>query len=282
MSDNSSPTPYPGIDTSAPLKRDFTFTKERAGATLTMRVEAASWGYPNWGLQIGVSIDDGGKTRHNSTGARRPDLPFEKATVGDALALFESVGVVPCRTCGAPAFDPATSITNRAGECESCFLERIDRDYQRQMLPSRIRELKAELQRAGDHKAKGFTHRLLAMIHPEAGGDDYLVEFFTKKEPTPAEIEKLLKKRRSAVLNDYRLTHLDNLQTSLQEALAKAEADKVTFAAEKDTARKAAAKAARDAKKAIGAAAKTPAKARRSKAPAGTGQPPQGDQGAAS
>jgi hypothetical protein len=282
MSDNSSPTPYPGIDTSAPLARDFTFSTQRAGATLTMRIEHPSWGYPNWGLQIGVSIDDGGKTRHNSTGARRPGLPFEQATVGDALALFESVGVVPCRTCGAPAFDPATSITNRAGECESCFLERIDRDFERDMLPVRIGKLKAELQRALDHKAKGFTHRLLAMIHPEEGGDDYLVEFFTKTEPTPAGIEKLLKKWRSAVLNDYRVTHLDNLQTSLKEALAKAEADTVTFAAEKTEARKVAAKAARDAKKAIGAAAKTPGQARSSKAPAGKGQPPKSGQGDAS
>lgn len=256
MSDSSSPQSYPGIDTSAPLARDFTFTTQRAGVTLTARVEHPSWSYSNWGLQIGVTINEGAKPNQGRTSARRPELPFEQATVGDALALFDSVGIVPCRTCSAPAFDPATSETNREGECESCFLRRLERDFERQTLPSRIRDLKAELQRAVDHRAKGFTHRLLAMIHPEAGGSDYLVEFFTEKEPTPAEIEKLLKERRSAVLNDYRLTHLDILQTSLQEALAKAEADKAAFAAEKAAARKVAAKAARDAKKAIGAAAK--------------------------
>lgn len=258
MSDTPSPTPYPGIDLSKRLPREFTFTTQRAGTKLTLRIEHPSWTYRNWGLQIGVSIDDGGKTRHNSTGARRPDLPFEQATIGDALALFESVGVVPCRTCGAPAFDPATSITNRAGECERCFLQRIDRDFERKMLPSRIRKLHDEIQRAQEHKAKGFTHRLLAVIHPQAGGDDYFVEFFSKTEPTPAAIEKLLRKRGSAVLNDYALTHLDNLQTILQEALAKAEADKVAFAAEKATARKDAAKATRAAKKAIGKASKKP------------------------
>lgn len=282
MSDTSSPQPYPGIETSAPLARDFTFTTQRAGATLTMRVEHPSWGYPNWGLQIGVTIDDGGKTRHNSAGARRPELPFEQATVGDALALFDSVAIVPCRTCGAPAFDPATSITNRAGECESCFLERIDRDFQRQMLPSRIRELKAELQRAEQHKANGFTHRLLAVIHPKSGGDDRMVEFFTKGELTPAEIEKLLKKRGSAVLNDYRLSHLDNLQTSLQQALAKAEADQEAFAQEKAAARKVSAKAARDAKKTIGAAAKAPSTKSSPKATGATAASPKGGQGSKS
>jgi len=60
--------------------------------TLTLRVQHPSWSYRNGGVQIGVSIDDWGKTQHNSIGARRHDLPFEEATIGDARALFRSVG----------------------------------------------------------------------------------------------------------------------------------------------------------------------------------------------
>lgn len=201
MSDTNTQSRHPGIDPSAPLPRDFSLTIKRGGVTLSMRVEHPSWTYPNWGLQIGVRIEEVGQTRHNTTSARKPDLPIDQATVGDALALFDSVGIVPCSTCGAPAFDPKTCTTNRAGECETCFLRRLREDFEREDLPSRIRELKGDIKRAEQHKAKGFTHHLLSMIHPTAG-DDYAVEFYWKAEPKPVEIEALLKKRGSEILND--------------------------------------------------------------------------------
>jgi len=49
-------------------------------------------------------------------------------------------------------------------------------------------------------KAKGFTHFVLATIHPSSG-DDYQTGCFYPFEPTQQDILKLLKK--STVKNDY-------------------------------------------------------------------------------
>lgn len=275
------------IDRSDALTRDFTHTEAHKGYALSVRVEHPSWTHPDGGLWLGVTLTPteqpetdahaqpdappekaaAKKTRPAHTMACRADLDFARATVGDALSLFESVGVIPCRTCSAPAFDPKTCNTNRDGECEACFLQRLQRDFDRETLPARIRELKADIKRAELHKAKGFTHHLLAMIHP-ASGDDFTVEFFAKGEPPPEEIKKLLKKRGSQVLDDYRLSHIDVLQTNLRNALVKAEADKAAFAADKAGAKKSLLKAERDAQQALAAVA-TSAKRKPAKPPKG-------------
>lgn len=55
-------------------------------------------------------------------------------------------------------------------------------------------------------KSRGYTHRLNAWIHPEAGGSDYQrVEYF-KAQPTPAEIARVLTS--SCVKDDFKVTAL--------------------------------------------------------------------------
>lgn len=55
------------------------------------------------------------------------------------------------------------------------------------------------------YKAKGYTHRVDAWIHPD-DGDDYQTTTYFAGEPQKAEIDKLL--RKSAVKNDYTVTEL--------------------------------------------------------------------------
>lgn len=56
---------------------------------------------------------------------------------------------------------------------------------------------KAHLERTiAIRKKHGFTHRIVAWIHPKRGGDDYRIEAWTKGEPSPAEIALLLRDSR--------------------------------------------------------------------------------------
>jgi len=52
-------------------------------------------------------------------------------------------------------------------------------------------------------KRKGYTHKVLACIHPSAGGDDFFTQTYFKGEPTKVDIAALL--RKSAVKDDYRV-----------------------------------------------------------------------------
>lgn len=56
------------------------------------------------------------------------------------------------------------------------------------------------------YKAKGYTHRLNAYVHPEHGGDDYMTVTYFAGAPKKAQIDKIL--RSSAVKDDYAVTEL--------------------------------------------------------------------------
>ena len=86
--------------------------------------------------------------------------------------------------------------------------EERDRAYQ---AGAEERRQKAAMEKAAQdttYKAKGFTHRVNAWVHPSSGGDDYPIEMYCKGEPTKAQIRKELNKRGSAVMDDYQITVL--------------------------------------------------------------------------
>ena len=54
-------------------------------------------------------------------------------------------------------------------------------------------------------KRARWNWKLTAWVHPDMGGDDYLIEYEFEIKPTKEEIKKLLRKHSSAATNDYRL-----------------------------------------------------------------------------
>jgi hypothetical protein len=150
---------------------------------------------PNYGLQCQVTIPDGGGSAylHDKT------LKFENAQLADLETMLGRVKVCKCEKCGKPAFDPSSVQTNRSGGCEACFMEALNKKYEQSMAREKAKRRKLDEQR----KAQGFTHKVEAWVHPEAGGSDYEIVLFAKSLPTAALIQKELKKRRSAVMDDY-------------------------------------------------------------------------------
>jgi hypothetical protein len=57
-------------------------------------------------------------------------------------------------------------------------------------------------------KKKGMVARVEAWVHPEQGGDDYMLDIYYSSQPSNAEIETALRQKGSAVLNDFRIIAL--------------------------------------------------------------------------
>jgi hypothetical protein len=155
--------------------------------------------YAQYGTQVSVIMAGSGRASIIDKG-----LLLENAKVEDLQRMLDQVGIVSCKKCGKPAFDTATVNTNRDGECEACFMERLNAECAKATEKENKRFAKLDEK----HKKQGFTHRVDAWIHPEAGGDDRQVSFYVKGEPTNELIQKQLKKSRSSKLDDYMVVEL--------------------------------------------------------------------------
>lgn len=130
------------------------------------------------------SVTDGSKTSHDYNSR-------------DIESLLGKVKIIACKECGEPAFDPSAVETNRNGLCEKCFMDDLNKEFKKES----EKERKKVAYRDAKKKAEGFTHRITAWIH--AGGDDRQVDFYTNAEPTKKQIQALIRKEGSRVLDDY-------------------------------------------------------------------------------
>lgn len=179
--------------------KQFSHRFAKNGAELTATISPCSWMYKGYGLQVSVQMKGGGDVIKH-----RKDVTFEDATEAQAIELAESIGVITCSRCGKPAFDPATCDTNRAELCEHCFLFDLNAKYEK----DKKKEEQKLKRRDAAKKKQGYTHRVTAWVHPEAGGDDYMVDLYCPGKPTAAQIKAELKKEGSCVLDHYQIHEL--------------------------------------------------------------------------
>lgn len=179
--------------------KDQPFTAKCGDHTLLASVSPCSWMHAGYGLQLRVEIEGARGHVFLHDKAR----PFEGATLKHALDMLAAVRIIPCKTCGQPAFDPAAVKTNRDGQCEVCFMQALTADLEQDQAKEQKKIARLDAKR----KAEGFTHRVDAWIHPARGGDDYQMSMWMK-DPTTEAIQNELKKQRSVILTDYRTTPL--------------------------------------------------------------------------
>lgn len=189
-STNTTPSPKTksGIST-------LTLTREERGHVLTAKVTPGSWTRPHLPFQIIVEID--GK-KGGYAAVRDTKLTYSQAFTKDIERLFAQVRLGDCVKCGGITFDPATVNNYKSQCCHACFMAEI-----RQALTKENELVQKRIERMDkQHKAKGYTHRVTAWVHPE-NGSDVNIDFWTKKEPTQAEVAQTLKEQGSVVLDDY-------------------------------------------------------------------------------
>src|SRR5579872_4803272 len=123
----------------------------------------------------------------------------------DIVRLLATVRIQKCKNpdCHNHAFHPDHG-SNRQGECEQCFMAKLNAEYEAEK-----KKEDADIARRDEQmKRKGMTVRVEAWVHPEEGGDDYIVDIYYSRKPTPAQIEKALRDKGSSVFTDYRVVTL--------------------------------------------------------------------------
>lgn len=135
-------------------------------------------------------------------------IKFANATDKMFDRLCAEVSLVPCKICRRNrAFDPKVhriSETNRNGVCEKCFIKALYAEGAEAEKQERKEEDKIDARK----KERGFAYKLVAWVHPKQGGDDYSITDYYQQKPTARFIKERLKKRRSAILDDYKVTRL--------------------------------------------------------------------------
>lgn len=180
------------------LQRDFTYSFTRSFVQLTATVAPYSWMYPGRGLGIVVTLNQGGEVI-----LRRNNLSLDTATVENVQEMIKDVNVIHCSKCGAPAFDPTTVETNRNGLCEQCFIDALTNECKK----AEETEAKMIRRRDAQFKKKGYTHKVIAWVHPDRG-DDYQMDIYYREQPTATLVQHELKKRQSRITTDYTIVSL--------------------------------------------------------------------------
>lgn len=183
------------------IAQNFIHSWEIDGNKLSASISPCCWMNDGYGLQIRIDFqaEHGGSAYlHNKK------LKFSEATEQDMIDMCNQVKLVPCKTCGKPAFDPSVVDTNRDGECEACFMAALTKEYE----ASRKKEAAALARRDRNRAKQGYTHRVTAWVHPSKGGDDYMVDIYSLGKPSKALITSELRKMGSRVLDDYTIVEL--------------------------------------------------------------------------
>lgn len=166
-------------------------------AAFRAEVSPCCYMYAGYGVQLRVELDCGGWTTVNDK-----SVQFSDCTIEQAQTLAETVKVRKCSCCDNPAIDPGVTETNRAGQCEKCFLAKLRRELEADQKKEEAKLRKKD----GKMKLKGYTHRVEAWVHPEHG-DDYQLSIWAI-DPSAEDIQKILRKRGCSIGTDYQLIQL--------------------------------------------------------------------------
>jgi hypothetical protein len=180
--------------------KNFKVKTEKNGAILTAEVSPCVYFYDNYPFQISISIENG-----NRGNAIKSDSSVDKTNITEVqvVALLNTVNILSCHRCNAPAFDPETVKTNRGGLCEKCFVDEISKEFAKEDKRLKLNAQKKDAQA----KAKGYLFKVVAWIHP-AHGDDIGISWYDSEKPTKVSVEKVLKRKKSLVLDDYKILTL--------------------------------------------------------------------------
>jgi len=161
---------------------------------LVASIDGCSWMYDGHVLQITIQKNDGSWVQ------RKADKAFRVCTVRDFDRLCKRpVKFNPCVRpgCKHTWIDKEGGYTNREGMCESCFTARMRANLDQELAQEQ------DDKKARDRRAYAKGMRFVAVIWIHASGDDYSVEMLQNVMISNDHILRVLRNRRSRVLNDW-------------------------------------------------------------------------------
>ncbi|TSK07803.1 MAG: hypothetical protein FPO08_00370 [Geobacter sp.] len=181
------------------LDKNFTKTYTINGFEIEVQIAPCCWMY-NSPFQLCATLKATGQNGNLFVHNTGKDLSFEDATEADVDRMVQELVFIaqPC-SCGNPRMLVKGNTTNRGDLCEKCFIDKLNTELEKDREKEKKRVAKVDAQKA----IEGFTHKMIAWIHPKAGGSDYMVDVYFMGEPKEEDILRQLKG--SAVKNDYRI-----------------------------------------------------------------------------
>lgn len=156
------------------------------GRTVHGEISPCAWMYPGYGMQVRLAL------KLHACNAESEFLrwktPYKQSSDSDVLAHVH-------------AFLAKDGLKNleaalvRWAQAQAEFAEQ-DRKL-----------AAADARRVASRKAKGYTHRMLAWVHPRAGSD-FQIEAWFKSEPTRPEVVAILRKQGSVLFDDFKVETL--------------------------------------------------------------------------
>lgn len=134
----------------------------------------------------------------------RLSKPFNEISLeelkADINAYFkEPDALSACPKCGAMTWNRKHYPSQYRDErCSNCWMEA----FSKRMAAQEAKATAKAAARDAEKKREGFTHKTLMWVHP-LRGDDFQLEMYCKGAPTAAEIQSILKSRKSQVLTDH-------------------------------------------------------------------------------
>ncbi len=169
-------------------------TIEHNAEKVFFSVSPCSWMYPNYGLQVQVSLSE------NAVNAAS-EFILDKAFDAMNKPLQDLDAAAKVMVEKWLSENGTTILHDKAAKWKVASAE-----FAREIADENERIAAQQKKDDKTRKAKGYTHRLDACIHPKHGGDDYLTTTYFVGAPTEAQIAKIL--RSSEVKNDYAVTEL--------------------------------------------------------------------------
>lgn len=174
------------------------------GHVLTVEVSPCCWMYQYYPFQVSYTAKDG---RSHGVVADR-QWKEATATSADVQTMLERhLHAELCEKCATPHLRNDTDAPKCDGSrlrfCEVCFLAKIKAEYEEEQKKEDAKIARRDKRK----KAQGFTHKVLAVVHP-AGGDDRVYDIYTKGRPSDAQMRDELRRLGSVVLDSYTITEL--------------------------------------------------------------------------
>jgi hypothetical protein len=183
-----------------PRRAKFPFTV--AGLEVYGQVSPCVWMYHKYPLQ--VEITNGGSDHIGRIFNVDKTKTWENATVEDIRALC-FLHLQPCKNkgCKRMAVDHKKHETNRNGECETCFMDKLRKELSK----AQEKELAADKRKDAQMYKKGCRFKVSAWVHPHTG-DDYMLHLYSAHRLDAQEIRSRLAEEGSTKLDDYTQSEL--------------------------------------------------------------------------
>ncbi len=157
------------------------------GNEVHVEISPCSFMYPNYGLQLSLSLRVAGKEVSKEFVLNKTVTPAT-ATEADVQALLDTVRFQKCPCCGTATFVSTNPHDNRNAKCDPCFMTELRASFADSQAKADAKFKK----HCEKMKQQGFKHMVDIVVHSASGSDKVVTHFISD---IPTDIKKFAKQQ---------------------------------------------------------------------------------------